>query len=126
MRHVRLLTAALITIAATTLAACGDGSPGQSAAQDACKGYANTGRKQVATTVEGADAIRATVRADARRAATADRSWSALQRDIADAYSGESTLLTATASEVDAYFAADRRVEADCKSAGEDIGPLQP
>jgi len=49
----------------------------------------------------------------------------ALQRDIKDFYSRQSALSTATASEMDAYIAADRRVQADCESAGEDNGPLR-
>jgi hypothetical protein len=31
-----------------------------------------------------------------------------------------------TDRELRAYFAADRRVEADCKAAGHGIGPLKP
>ena len=125
--RIRLLAAVSITMGAATLAGCGGTSPGQAAAQEACKAYANTGRHQVATTVEQADAIRTAARSDARRAAEADPTWQALQRDIEDFYSRQRTLSQQTpVSEVNAYFAADRRVQADCTSAGEDIGPLQP
>lgn len=123
----RLLAAVSVTVAAATLAGCGGASPGQAAAQDACKAYANTMRHQVATTMEQADAIRATARSDARRAADADPEWQPLQRDIEDFYSRQDTLSQQTAvNEVNAYFAADRRVQADCTSAGADIGSLQP
>lgn len=73
-----------------------------------------------------ADAIRASARADARRAAAADPQWAALQRDIDDFYSRQGTLQQASEGELDAYFAADRRVQADCTAAGQDIGPLKP
>ena len=127
MIRIRLLTAMSITIAAASLAGCGGASPGQAAAQDACKAYANTMRHQIATTVEQADAIRATARSDARRAADADPKWQPLQRDLEDFYSRQSTLSQQTAvNEMNAYFAADRRVQADCKSAGQDIGSLRP
>ena len=127
MRHVLLLVAvpAVTAAAVAAWALAGDG-PGQDAARDACTAYANTGRHQVATTVEEADEIRAAAQADADRAAAADRSWRALRRDIGDAFAAQEALPTATAGEVDAYFAADRRVAADCADAGADIGPLQP
>ena len=126
VRRFRLLAAA-VSVAGAFLgvAGCGE-SPGQAAAQDACRAYANTGRHQVATTLEGADAIRASAQADARRATAADSRWAALERDIADFYSLQSRLQQASADELDAYFAADGRVQADCKAAGEDIGPLKP
>jgi hypothetical protein len=125
--RIRLLAALSVTVAAATLAGCGGASPGQAAAQTACKAYANTMRHQVATTVEQADAIRATARSNARRAADADPEWQPLQRDIEDFYSRQSALSLQTAvNEMNAYFAADRRVQADCKSAGEDIGSLRP
>ena len=77
--HLRLLAAVSVTVAAAALAGCGGTSPGQTAAQEACKAYANTGRHQVATTVQQGDAIRATARAEARRAADADPRWQALR-----------------------------------------------
>lgn len=121
-----LAAAASIVVAALGVAGCG-GSPGKANAQAACRSYADTGRHQVATTTQQADAIRASARADARRAAAADPQWAALQRDIDDFWSRQSTLQqSSTSDEVDAYFAADRRVQADCKAAGEDIGPLKP
>jgi hypothetical protein len=84
-------------------------------------------RHQVATTVEQADALRGTARSDARRAAAADAEWQALQRDLEEFFSRQGALpQQATVEEVNAYFAADRRVRADCTSAGEDIGPLRP
>jgi hypothetical protein len=122
----RLLAVVSVSVAVATLAGCGD-RPGQAAARNACTAYADTGRHQVATTVEQADAIRATARSEARRAAGADPAWAALQRDIEDFYSRQRTLSQpGPLGEVNASFAADRRVRADCASAGEDIGPLRP
>ena len=122
-----MFAAGAIGMVTATLAGCGGASPGQAAAQDACKAYADTMRHQVATTVEQADAIRATAQSDARRAADADPEWQPLQRDLEDFYSRRTALAQqAAANEVDAYFAADRRVQADCTSAGQDIGPLRP
>src|SRR3954469_21862689 len=120
-----LLAPVWVGVMAVALTACGSTTPGQSAAQQACRAYAKTMRHQVATTVEGNDAIWAEARADARRAAAADPGWHALLRDIDEFHSRLTTLQQArTADELDAYFAADRRVQADCASAGEDIGPL--
>jgi hypothetical protein len=123
----RLIAAVSGTVVAATLAGCGGDSPGQDAARDACRAYADTMRHQVVTTVPQADAIRATARSDARRAADADPAWQPLRRDIEDFYARQRTLSQQSAvDEVDAYFAADRRVQAQCRSAGEDIGPLRP
>jgi hypothetical protein len=123
----RRLAAAVVAIAAVGLAGCGGARPGQAAARDACKAYADTGRHQVATTEEQTEVIRETARSDAGRAAAADPEWQALQSDIDDFYSQQSALSQqSSADEVEAYFAADRRVQADCDAAGEDIGPLRP
>ena len=120
--RLRPLAASAICVAAAALAGCG-ASPAQSAAQEACKAYADTGRHQVATTVEQGDTIRAKAQTEARRAADADPRWGALLRDINDFYSIN---ITQGPSQLDDHFAADRRVQADCASAGEDIGPLRP
>jgi hypothetical protein len=122
----RSLAAVPVALVVLSLAACGGSTPGEAAAQDACLAYANTGRHQSATSVEAVDAIRATARADARKAAAADPEWDALHRDIEEFYSRQETLQTATEAEMADYFAADRRVQADCEAAGQDIGPLQP
>src|SRR4051794_15210647 len=104
---------AAVLVAVAALAGCGGASPGQAAAQDACQAYANAGRHQVATTVEQTDAIRARARSDASRAADADPEWRALQHDIDDFYARQTTLSPQSpVDEVDAYFAADRRVQA--------------
>jgi hypothetical protein len=122
-----LLSFVAAAVVAATLGGCGGAAPGQEAARNACAAYATTGRTQTATTVEQVDAIRATVRADARRAADAATRWRALQRDIDDAFAREAALSQArTADLLNGYFAADRRVQADCAAAGEDIGPLRP
>ena len=117
----------LAAVVALGLAGCGGASPGETAARSACTAYANTLRHQVATTVEQVDAIRETARSDAGRAADADPRWQALQRDIEDFFARQGTLAQqSSVDDVDAYFAADRRVQADCADAGEDIGPLHP
>jgi hypothetical protein len=114
----RLPAVVSTTVATGTLAGCGGATPGQTAAQAACQAYAGLMRHQAATTVEQADAIRATARSDARRAADADPAWRALQRDIDDFPGRQSALSQHSAvDEVDAYFAADRRVQADGRSA---------
>ena len=132
----RSLTAAAVVLVAAALTGCGSTAPGQVAAQDACKTYANTTRGQVPempalpsgwwTTAAGVEAVRARAQSDALRAASADARWQTLQNDIQDAY----TLVRAGAAtnneELTAYFAADRRVQADCKAAGQDIGDLTP
>ncbi len=122
----RLFSAVPVALVVLTLAACGGSSPGQVAAQQACTAFADTGRRQAATGVEDADAIRATARADAGKAAAADPEWHALQRDIEDFYARQTKLQTATEADMRDYFAADRRVQADCAAAGRDIGPLEP
>ena len=122
----RLVAVVPLAIVAATLAACSGESPGQAAAQGACQAYASFNRHSVATTAAQADAVVATARADADHAATADPAWANLQRDMTYVFSWRGSVDTATASQMDAYFAADRRVQADCGSAGEDIGPLRP
>ena len=122
----RLLTGVPFAIVAATLAACGSGGPGQATAQGACKAYANFSRNGSITTAAQADAVVATARGDADRAAAAEPAWAGLQRDITYVFSWRGKFDTATATEMDAYFAADRRVQADCQSAGENIGPLRP
>jgi hypothetical protein len=125
--RIRLLAAVPVALIAATLAGCGGARPGQAAAREACKAYADTGRHQLATTVRQADAIRGAARSSARRAAAAAPEWRALQRDIEDFYARQLRLSQQSAvGEADAYFAADRRVQADCTAAGEDIGPLRP
>ena len=123
MRLARLLALA----ACLVLTAC-SAPPGRHAAQAACDAYAKT----VTTAAQG-DAARAAAQKDADLAASADPSWSALQRDIKDVYA----LAAANAAahnaghvvdqeKMNAYVAADKRVRADCASAGRDLGPLQP
>jgi len=58
-----------------------------------------------------------------RHAAAADPRWRPVQRDSDDFYPSDPA---GSAEALDARFAADRRVQADCASAGEDIGPLRP
>lgn len=70
-------------------------------------------------------AARVEAKRDALRAAIADAGWRTLQREIQDAYTLTS-FVSATNEEMDAHFAADRRGQADCRAAGQDIGDLVP
>jgi hypothetical protein len=128
LHSLRLPAAASASAVLAVLTACGAGTPGQSAAGDACRAYANTGRQQGGDTVAEVDAVRATARADARLAAGADQSWTDLRTDIDEAFARERQLADATTDVrlLNAYFAADRQVEADCRSTGHEIGPLRP
>jgi hypothetical protein len=106
------------------LSACA-ATPGKRAAQAACDAYGNTAVK--------GDAPRAAAQKDADLAAASDPSWAALQRDIRAFYAhadantaAQNAGRTVTAQQSDAYFAADKRVRADCASAGRDLGPLKP
>jgi hypothetical protein len=109
------------------LAGCGN-SRADDAAQAACRAYGDN-----PTTSAERSELRATATGQAHRAAEADESYAALQRDIADAWSRSDAMAAAhnsgqefTGEDLDAYFAADRRVRADCADAGEDLGPLRP
>jgi len=70
-------------------------------------------------------AAAAEAQSDALRAADADRRWQTLQKDIQDACRLTS-FVSATNEELDAHFAADRRVQAAYKAAGQDVGDLVP
>lgn len=115
-----------VAAAAVVLTGCGSTPAGQQDARAACAAYANILRHPTATTVAQADAVRAEARDDARRAAEADDRWRPLQRDIADFLDRMNGLQHAPPDQLAAYFAADRRVQADCTAAGRDIGPLKP
>jgi hypothetical protein len=127
VHHAPSVRVAVLLVVVLALAACR--SPGQDAAQAACDAYADT---SATTTAEGDD-IRAQAEADADRAAEADSTWTALKRDIRDVHerldamaATQSTGGEVSSGDMDAYFAADERVRADCASAGNDIGPLRP
>lgn len=121
MTRFRLIAVAAVAVLGV-LAGCGTDAA-QAAAQKACEAYADTGRHQVATTVAQGESIRSTARSQARRAADGDHRWQPLRRDIEDAFAHAPSQ---NGTDVTAYFAADRRVQADCASTGEDIGPLRP
>lgn len=118
--RIRSLTAASVVLVTAALVGC---APGHAAAQDACQAYADTTRGSVVIkTFADAEAIRARAQSDAAHAASADARWQPLRNDIQDAY-GHLNKMEVN-GEADAYFAADRRVQADCKAAGADIGDL--
>ncbi|MBN9374341.1 MAG: hypothetical protein J0I40_02900 [Cellulomonas sp.] len=78
------------------------------------------------TTAAGVEAVRAKAQSDALRATSADARWQTLQNDIQDAYSLVRMGAATSNERLTAYFAADRRVQADCQAAGQDIGDLTP
>jgi hypothetical protein len=109
------------------LTACGNG-PADDAAQAACRAYGDN-----PTTSAERSELRATASEQAQRAAEADGSYAALPRDIGDAWSRNDAIAAAhnsgqvvSGEDLDAYFAADTQVRADCADAGEDLGPLRP
>ena len=109
------------------LASCGD-EPGDDAARAACEAYG-----RAPSSVEDAAALRTTAQEQAQRAAEADDTYAALQRDMDDARSRAEALAAAqnagpalSGGQVDAYFAADEQVRSDCAAAGNDIGPPRP
>jgi hypothetical protein len=120
-----------VLVVALALAGCAGASDGQVAAQAACRAYADTERHQVATTSDQADAVRARARNEAGRAAAEDDVWAQLQKDIDAAYAHLSASAAAhnadrpdvSVQEMEAYAAADGRVQDDCADADEDIGP---
>jgi hypothetical protein len=130
----RRLTAVLALLAGCSLSACAGGDPGLEAAQTACRAYAGTERQQAATTLDETDAVRASARDQADRAAAEDDAWAELPSDIDRAYAHRAASAAAhnagdveeSGREVEAYQAADERVRADCADADEDFGPLQP
>lgn len=127
MTGTRALVTLSVIVVATLLNGCAGDRPGQDAARAACSAYADTLRHQVATTVPQTDLIRARARSAADSAAQADTAWRPLRRDILDFFARQHALaLNAPASDLAGYFAADRRVQSDCRSAGRDIGPLRP
>ena len=120
-------TAALALAASLILTSCGD-DPGDETARAACEayGHATAGGEHAAT-------LRATAQERAQRAAEANAVYTVLARDLDDALSDAQALADAqhagrpvSGTEMDAYFAADEQVRADCADAGNDIGPLRP
>jgi hypothetical protein len=122
----RRLAVAVVVLLTGAFAACGGPVPGQAAAHEACRAYADTGRHQVATSATGAEALRTQALSAAQRAASTDSRWQPLQRDIEEVFTRPRNFATATEADMDAYFAADRRVQADCQASGQDIGDLLP
>jgi hypothetical protein len=120
-RPIAVLAACLL------LTACGDG-PADEAAQAACRAYGGT-----PTTSAQREELRETASEQAQRAADADDAYAELPRDMTDAWSRNDDMAAAgnsgqvvSGEDLDAYFAADERVRADCADAGEDLGPLRP
>ena len=118
--------AAAVVLVSTAMIGLSVAVPGQVAVRGAWTAYANTTRDQVPETAAGVEAVRAKAQSDAARAASADARWKPLQNDIQDAYSLIRMGAATDNEELAAYFAADRRVQADCKAAGRDIGDLVP
>ena len=116
----RFTVLGLAALVAAGVAACA-GDPGDEMAQAACRGYA------------ASPPDRTTVDERAKRAGEANESYGSLQRDMDDAWSRMDAMAAAhnsggqvSAQELNAYFAADRKVRADCADAGAELGPLKP
>jgi hypothetical protein len=116
------------TFAACLVLACCGNDTGDDAARAACEAYGHA-----TSGAEDAAALEATAQGQAHQAAEQDDSFAVLQRDLDDALSGAQALADAqhagrpvSGTEMDAYFAADEQVRADCADAGTDIGPLRP
>ncbi len=131
VRATGLISALLL---AEVTVACGAPGPGGSAARAACIAYEHVGRRQVTTTRPQTLAIWNRARTQAETAASTSPRWTGLSKDIdaglthltASSTAQRAQQSAATDRELDAYFAADRRVEADCTTAGHRIGPLKP
>ena len=111
-------TTTVALAACLVLTSCGD-DPGDETARAACRAYGQ------------ADAPTAQERA--RRAVEANERYAVLERDLDDALSRARSVAQAqragrpiSGADMDAYFAADEQVRADCADAGNDIGPLRP
>jgi hypothetical protein len=107
-------------LVAAAVAACA-GDPGDEMAQAACHGYA------------ASPPDRTTADERATRAGEANESYASLRRDMDDAWSRRDAMAAAqnsgqqvSAADLDAFFAADKQVRADCADAGADLGPLKP
>jgi hypothetical protein len=118
---------ALLAALCVALTACGD-SAGGDAAQAACRAYGQS----AGSIAEGVE-LRTTATDQAQRAADADDGHAALKRDMDDAWGRSDAMATAhnsgqevSADDLNAYFAADKQVRADCADAGADLGPLKP
>jgi hypothetical protein len=123
----RFIVPVVAVAVCVVLASCG-GDPGDEAAQAACEAYA----RAPSSLDENAE-LRTTALERAQRAGEANESYAALQSDMQDAWSRSDAMATAhnagqpvSGRQLDAYFAADKRVRADCADAGDDIGPLKP
>ena len=111
------------------LTSCG-GDPGDEAARAACDAYGDA--TSGAAGAEAGDVLD-TAAERAQRAAEANDSYAALQRDLDHALSRARAVADAqhageqvSGDDVDASFAADEQVRADCADAGNEIGPLRP
>jgi hypothetical protein len=125
---VNRFSGALLTLASCLVLACCGGELGDEAAQAACAAYA-----KAPSSLDENTALRTTALERAQRAGEANESYAALQSDMQDAWSRSDALAathnsggTVSAHQLDAYFAADKRVRSDCADAGADIGPLEP
>jgi hypothetical protein len=115
-------------VAACLVLTCCGTDTGDDAARAACEAYGHA-----TSGAEDPAALQATAQEQAQRAAEQDDSFAALRRDLDDALTGAQALADAhnggrpvSGAEMDAHFAADEQVRADCADAGTDIGPLRP
>lgn len=108
-------------------AACSDGgSSGQRYAKSACSAYQHIGRVQISATAEQASAIRDVAGSDVRAAAAFDPRWATLSSDMQGALHAEQSTQSGPDADSGHFFEMDKRVQHDCKHAGQDIGDLKP
>jgi hypothetical protein len=113
------------------LALCATGCSGNDSsaehyAKAACSAYQESGRVQVSTTADQASAIHDLARSNARAAAAFDSRWSSLNSDIQAALDLQEERQNPPPGNPGKFFDIDKRVQVDCRSAGRDIGDLEP
>lgn len=101
-------------------------SPAQHYAKSACAAYQGVGRVQISATAAQASAIHDLARSNARAAAAFDSRWSSLNSDVQTALDLQEGLRKPSSEDVDLFFQIDKRVQDDCRDAGQDIGDLEP
>ena len=106
--------------------------PGQEQARAACLDYRNTGRVQTTETLADFEAVVREAIRQIREASATNSQWSRLGDDMQAAFAFKAqaarsrTATQPTPEEWNRYFALDRRVQAECADAGQDIGDLRP
>jgi hypothetical protein len=114
-------------LASLFAAGCSDAdSSAQVYAKSACSAYQHIGRVQISTTEEQASALHDVARSDVRAAAAFDSRWTQLSSDLQSALDLQEQMQNPPDAKADQFFEIDKRVQDDCKDAGQDIGDLKP